>query len=121
MRRDRPWRAGNESAVIVDRRGPWGNPFRVQKDTFNGLKSFIILYRGVNMGFRMGSRRDASDRSVALFTVWLTTSPYGRALEERARVELAGRDLACWCPPDAPCHADVLLRVANGPRPEVTV
>lgn len=27
--------------------------------------------------------------------------------------ELRGRDLACWCPPDEPCHADVLLAVAN--------
>lgn len=31
--------------------------------------------------------------------------------------ELRGRDLACWCPLDAPCHADVLLRLANGSDP----
>jgi hypothetical protein len=31
-----------------------------------------------------------------------------------ARAELAGRDLACWCPADHPCHADVLLDIANG-------
>lgn len=30
------------------------------------------------------------------------------------REALTGRDLACWCAPDRPCHADVLLRVANG-------
>ncbi|MBM4480356.1 DUF4326 domain-containing protein [Rhodococcus hoagii] len=29
------------------------------------------------------------------------------------RAELAGRDLACWCPLDQPCHADVLLEIAN--------
>jgi hypothetical protein len=29
-----------------------------------------------------------------------------------ARRELAGRDLACWCPLDQPCHADVLLEIA---------
>ncbi|SII07108.1 Uncharacterised protein [Mycobacteroides abscessus subsp. abscessus] len=28
--------------------------------------------------------------------------------------ELAGHDLACWCPLDQPCHADVLLELANG-------
>lgn len=28
---------------------------------------------------------------------------------------LAGHDLACWCPLDQPCHADVLLRIANQP------
>lgn len=30
--------------------------------------------------------------------------------------ELRGRDLACWCPLDQPCHADVLLALANAPR-----
>jgi hypothetical protein len=29
------------------------------------------------------------------------------------RAELAGKNLACWCPLDQPCHADVLLAVAN--------
>ena len=27
--------------------------------------------------------------------------------------ELRGRDLACWCPLEGPCHADVLLEIAN--------
>lgn len=30
------------------------------------------------------------------------------------RAELAGRDLACGCAIGAPCHADVLLELANG-------
>jgi hypothetical protein len=29
------------------------------------------------------------------------------------RAELRGRDLACYCPLDGPCHADVLLEIAN--------
>ena len=29
------------------------------------------------------------------------------------RSELAGHDLCCWCPLDQPCHADVLLEIAN--------
>ncbi len=32
---------------------------------------------------------------------------------DRIRNELAGSDLACWCPLDQPCHADVLLEIAN--------
>ena len=31
--------------------------------------------------------------------------------------ELAGRDLGCWCGLDQVCHVDVLLEIANGPRP----
>ena len=27
--------------------------------------------------------------------------------------ELRGKNLACWCPMDRPCHADVLLEIAN--------
>lgn len=33
------------------------------------------------------------------------------------RRDLAGHDLACWCPLDQPCHADVLLELANPSRP----
>lgn len=29
--------------------------------------------------------------------------------------ELRGKDLVCWCAP-LPCHADVLLELANGPE-----
>lgn len=30
--------------------------------------------------------------------------------------QLRGRDLACYCPLDEPCHADVLLELANRQR-----
>ena len=30
--------------------------------------------------------------------------------------ELCGRDLACWCPIGQPCHADVLIALANGAK-----
>ncbi|WP_344129111.1 DUF4326 domain-containing protein [Luedemannella flava] len=36
-------------------------------------------------------------------------------LRAAVRELLAGRDLACWCPLSAPCHADVLLAIANPP------
>jgi len=29
--------------------------------------------------------------------------------------QLRGKNLACWCPLDQPCHADVLLQLANAP------
>jgi hypothetical protein len=32
---------------------------------------------------------------------------------ETLRRDVAGRDLACFCPLDQPCHADVLLELAN--------
>ena len=44
---------------------------------------------------------------------WLKETPEGRAVAEAAKVELRGHDLACWCYDGEPCHADVLLRIAN--------
>jgi hypothetical protein len=50
-------------------------------------------------------------RAVDLYREHLARNP---ELVERARLELAGKDLACWCPLDEPCHADVLLEIVNG-------
>lgn len=35
------------------------------------------------------------------------------AIHDFVRNELGGKDLACWCGPDEPCHADVLIEIAN--------
>ena len=41
--------------------------------------------------------------------------PYaGRPSIAEIREALDGKDLACWCPLDQPCHADVLLSIAAG-------
>lgn len=31
------------------------------------------------------------------------------------RAKLRGKNLACWCPLGQPCHADILLEIANEP------
>ena len=36
-----------------------------------------------------------------------------RVTADDIRRELAGKDLVCWCPLNRPCHADVLLEIAN--------
>ncbi len=30
--------------------------------------------------------------------------------------QLRGKNLACWCAPDRPCHADTYLELANAPE-----
>lgn len=35
---------------------------------------------------------------------------------DRIKAFLGGKNLACWCHLDQPCHADVLLRIANEPQ-----
>ena len=36
-----------------------------------------------------------------------------RALFMTLLRDIRGKNLACWCPLDAPCHGDVLLELAN--------
>lgn len=78
------------NTVKVTRPGPYGNPFRV----------------GDDYGAGPLTAKDA----VELFRVDPLCFPIHRA----AKVYLAGKNLACWCKPGQPCHADVLLAVANG-------
>lgn len=89
------WRTP-EGAVIVTRagrhRGKWGNPFRVAD---------------------LGAFPDPQQAAVDMFADWLATTDEGRAVAARARAELRGKDLCCYCKPGDPCHADVLLELAN--------
>lgn len=106
MSRQRPWRAENPDAVIVARPSKWGNPYRVGEVGWNPWYPKAVATReDVVLAFRMdvlygeGLWWDRGDR-------YLTPAD--------VRAELAGKDLACWCPLDQPCHADVLLEIANG-------
>ena len=53
------------------------------------------------------------EEAVERFREWLETTREGRHVGDSARRLLWGLDLACWCPPGQPCHADVLLEIAN--------
>lgn len=41
-------------------------------------------------------------------------SSIGGLLRIKIKQELRSMNLACWCKLDQPCHADVLLEIANG-------
>ena len=60
---------------------------------------------------------DCAARCVELFRRHLDDHP---DLVVAARRELRGRDLMCWCPLDQPCHADVLLEIANAPEEDAS-
>ncbi|PVA66191.1 hypothetical protein DDJ87_08665 [Mycobacteroides abscessus] len=108
-RRTKGWRKP-EGAVIVTRGTDWGNPFRVGDQ-------FRIEAQGTpfSPGQWYAYGHDITPEiAVLLFRIWVIGRP---GLIEQIRVELGGHDLACWCPLDSPCHADVLLELANGARP----
>lgn len=55
-----------------------------------------------------------------LLTYWTGKAHTGTlrtVTTEVIRAELRGKDLSCWCAPDLPCHADVLLELANAGEP----
>ena len=76
-------------AVYIGRGSKWGNPFKIGQD---GDRASVIARHETWL-------RDQHDllRSIS---------------------ELRGKDLVCFCAP-APCHGDLLLRLANGSREDM--
>ena len=90
------------NAIYVGRPTKWGNPFEVGRD---GTRAECVdLYRAIAQGYLCVSKPLVSIRSQE------------RALKamREAMSELRGKDLACFCPLTAKCHADLLLEIANG-------
>lgn len=115
MTRQRPWRAEHPDAVIVARPSKWGNPFRIA-----GKR--VLSGNGLELFSGSIGTPDAEVRAFAVRSFRWQLLNYPHLVGYTAaqvRHELAGRDLACWCPlVDAkghrsPCHADVLLELAN--------
>jgi Domain of unknown function (DUF4326) len=73
------WADSHGLLVRIDRRSPWGNPFRIGPD---------------------GNRQEV----IAKYEEYFNQQG---SLDERFE-ELSGKVLACWCYPE-PCHGDVLL------------
>ena len=106
MSRQHPWRAEHPDAVIVDRRTRWGNPFRVVK----AGSAWAVLHGNCA---HHRNREDAAADAVRRFRNAIDLGWGDVPSSDQIRADLAGRDLACWCPLDQPCHADVLLALAN--------
>jgi hypothetical protein len=100
LSRKKGWRMP-ENTVSVARPGKWGNPFKVGDTKF--------FMNDADPNDRVIVRVTSTDEAVAAFR-WLIT-PRAELVQE-----LRGKNLACWCPLDAPCHADVLLELANQER-----
>lgn len=116
-KRDKGWRMP-DNTVYVGRGSKWGNPYKVG-EKYPRIELAVLKKDGAQLVLgdprRIGNRRDA----VYEFS-WLLNPVMNRSAlpdyptVEEVRAELAGKNLACWCPLDQPCHADVLLEIANG-------
>lgn len=103
LRRSKGWRKP-EGAVVVARPTKWGNPFLIG----NVVRDDVGRWEPIN------TRTDA----VRAFRDMLGYSDRNYPSEQEIVADLRGRDLACWCPLDQPCHADILLHLANAEEPE---
>jgi hypothetical protein len=106
LSRAKGWRLP-PNTVVVARPSIWGNPFTI-------ADAVDIL--GI-------PPHQAAADTVARFRLWLDGSRVdwfgsdsdAAAARILARLpELRGKTLACWCKPGTPCHADVLIELANG-------
>ena len=85
------------NTVKVDRSTRWGNPYKLHGDGYPMTAEMAVGC--------FASLLNADDGG------WVTRDTLTTVLDVRR--ELRGKNLACWCKLDQPCHADVLLRVAN--------
>lgn len=88
-----------ENAVYVGRPTKWGNPFKVSTAFCSCTSPGICT----DVAYRCHDAESA----VRAYRAYL------KGLKIAVIPELRGKDLACWCPIDKPCHADVLLEIAN--------
>jgi hypothetical protein len=106
-RRVKGWRMP-EGAIYVGRPTGWGNPFMAGCRCADLLTGEWVNVRDVQHAVDL--YREYAERAL---TVPLLQAGWPQI------DALRGHDLACWCPltyPDGrpyPCHADVLLEIAN--------
>lgn len=91
-----------EGAVYVGRPTKWGNPFTTT----------------ANMGSRSQPEYWNAEKCVEMFRFTMCRTNRDGIVTDFEMTEvdlnpLRGKDLACWCRLDQPCHADVLLELAN--------
>ena len=93
-KRTKGWRIP-EGTVYVGRPTRWGNPWAIDDPN-------------------IGRRPDQSPWDIDDLLRWYRSYVIATEAEHPGWLApLRGKDLACWCPLDQPCHADVLLELAN--------
>lgn len=119
LRRTKGWRKP-EGAVVVARPTRWGNPF------YAGDRATVSAHQwgeaghfdldgpvGFSLGLKLTPEIVVDLYRQCLVGNLADADPRYDELRS-ALEELRGCDLACWCDLSSPCHADVLLEVANG-------
>lgn len=110
-KRVKGWRMP-ENTVSVTRPGRWGNPFKIgdyaRVGLGNGLSTWqYIKACSAKYADESYTHIETIEQCIELYRKYITNYP------PKDLHELKGKNLACFCPLDKPCHADVLLECAN--------
>lgn len=109
-KRTKGWRMP-EGAVYVGRPTMWGNPFPVTDACPSG-KAATLFRRLLKMSqsklYDSIKNENGEEHPLGALEMIMWREQLRRRLPE-----LRGKRLACWCPLDQPCHADVLAELAN--------
>ena len=119
-KRIKGWRKPSNT-IYVGRGSKWGNPFMHGKNENNEDEICIKIHDDDGWTlFMMGDFNSMLDTYERLikgekdrlfnedYTYWF------KKFQQLNPSELWGKDLMCWCALDEKCHADILLRLANG-------
>ena len=125
-KRTKGWRLP-EGAVVVSRPGRWGNPYKITTQErkhyvwgpFNDQWPSMVCVPPAMLA-RCATINEARRVAVDAYRALLYEGCHPAVVHALDNwTHLCGHDLACWCPlEDAdgnhiPCHADVLLEIAN--------
>jgi hypothetical protein len=100
-KRTKGWRMP-DGAIHVARPSRWGNPWSVEGMAHIATCPSDVAPYCIDLNVKT---------AVGLFRIYSEDRDWR---EPQWLAPLRGHDLACWCPLDQPCHADVLLELANG-------
>jgi hypothetical protein len=112
-KRTRGWRMPF-GAIYVGRPSKWGNTHKLVQEDFPEYpgepRRWCVISPEGNRVSEWGTKAEAAETAVDLFRgdIDLALKYNPDHLEP-----LRDSDLVCWCPLDQPCHADVLLELAN--------
>ena len=118
LSRRKGWRMP-ENTVSVARPGRWGNPFRILNE-----EGWPLITRVDGSGCFNKREHGPGAVPAGEGTNWDNVHAHAVELFRERAVDglpdltpLRGKNLACWCALDQPCHADVLLELANAEVP----
>lgn len=108
-KRTKGWRMP-ENTVYVGRPSAFGNPFVIGQ-TYKTEENGPAIGWGEALKYMTGPliKIETRTQAVEMYEAYLKRCP----IPDDMINELKGKNLACFCPLDKPCHADVLLKIAN--------